>query len=879
MKKQLLLTICLLSALAASAQPFLIDNNNPAQNFTELQSRFENWKSGRDLKNEKGWKRFKRWEHDIMMHSDGSGNPANIETYCKAVEEAISMQNQNARSQMNVNWLPFGPYDIPVNSTFYMENGIGRVNCMAFHPNTPNTFYVGVAQGGLWKTTNGGQSYTPLTDQLPITRISDICIDPNNPNTLYISLCDFEYIGVSLELDARKRNTHYGLGVYKSTDGGITWNPTALTFQLTQGDQTLIRKIIVNPQNSQQILACGVSGMYKSNNGGTSFSLINDSLYWDMEQDPQNPLTIYAASGWVAPANAGFAALYKSTDFGNTWNILNSGIPGTGAVQRIELAIAPSNNNRIYALAVDINEGLYGFYRSNNGGNSWTQTSSSPNILEWNEGLSTGGQGTYDLGLAVSPSNPDFIITGGVNMWGSSDGGLTFQPGSHWTTQYGPSIHADIHQIKFQPLTGQLFVAHDGGISKTPDFILHDWTSGNWPTIWDHTISNGMNVTSFYRLSSSRNTDNIVIAGAQDNGSFLFNGSNWQTVIGGDGMDNDIDPNNPDYITGSAQFGYFAQSNDGGISFYNIDPGLGASGEWTTPIVRGTTPDVLLSGFIDVTKSTDNGFSWSTLGTMPGTFSSQEICALAVSPGETTIYAAKRIRFELNKPSAIFRSTNSGNTWQNITSGLPDSLYPTTITMNPNNPQQVFVAFAGMVSGTKIYYSPNGGNTWNNVSYNLPNLPVNVIKMVPGTTTLLAGLDVGVYQLTAGATAWVPVSNGLPNVIVSDIEINPAANLIMVSTFGRGIWQADLSSITGTNTLNNSPEWNISPNPSDGRFSINNTNQQPLRIDIYDIHGKICLGLNIPPGKTEINTELPSGLYFAKSEQGNIFKFIINKLR
>ena len=867
------------SAITGIAQPFLTDKNKPAKNFTDLQARFENWKSGRNLKNEKGWKRFKRWEHDIMMKNDGSGNPGSISAYYKAVEEAIQMQNLNSRSQINVNWLPFGPFNVPVNSTFYMQNGIGRVNCMAFHPSNPDIFYVGVAQGGLWKTINGGQTYTPLTDQLPITRISDICIDPTNPNIIYISLCDFEYIGVSLELDARKRNTHYGLGVYKSTDGGNTWNPTALTFQLTQGDQTLIRKIIVNPLNNQQVLACGVSGMYRSNNGGTNFTLINDSLYWDMERDPVSAQTIYATSGWVAPANAGYAAIYKSLDFGNTWTTLNSGIPGIGDVQRIELAIAPSDNNKIYALAVDINEGMYGCYRSDNAGITWIQTSSSPNILEWNDGLSSGGQGTYDLGLAVSPGNPNFIITGGVNMWGSSDGGVTFQPGSHWTTQYGPSIHADIHQIKFQPTTGEIFVAHDGGISKTNNFVLHDWTSGNWPTVWDHSISNGMNATSFYRLSSSQNSANNVIAGAQDNGSFLYNGSNWQTVVGGDGMDNDIDPNNPGNIIGSAQYGYFALSNDGGNSFTNIDPGLGQSGEWTTPIVRGTTPDVLLAGFIDVTKSTDNGMSWTSLPAMPSAFSSQEICALAASPGETTIYAAKRIRFELNKPSAVFRSTNSGNTWQNITAGLPDSLYPTAIAINPNNPQQVYVAFAGMVSGAKIFYSPNGGNTWNNISFNLPNLPVNVIKMVPGTTTLIAGLDVGVYQLTAGANNWVPVANGLPNVIISDIEFNVPANLIMVSTFGRGIWQADLSSITGMHNQQDLPELSISPNPGDGRFTINNPVSQNLRIDIYDVHGKICRTFNIPQGKTEINTDLPSGLYFAKSQNGSVTRFIINSNR
>ena len=616
--------------------------------------------------------------------------------------------------------------------------------------------------------------------------------------------------------------------------------------------------------------------MFRSNNGGSTFNQVLDSLFWDMEQVPSNPSTIYAATGWVAPANDGFAAIYKSTDFGNTWTMLNSGIPGTGDVQRIELAIAPSNNNRIYALCIDVYEGLYGLYRSDNAGAAWNLTANSPNILEWNDGFNSGGQGTYDLGLAVAPNNPDFIITGGVNMWGSADGGFTFEPASHWTTQYGPSIHADIHQIQYQPQTGQLYVAHDGGISRTTNYTLHDWVSGNpWPTIWDHSISNGMNVTSFYRLSSSQNTDNHVIAGAQDNGSFLFDGSQWQTVIGGDGMDNDIDPANQQNIIGSAQFGYYALSNDGGFSFMGIDPGLGDNGEWTTPIIRGTTPDVLLAGYKNVNRSDDNGLTWYSLGNMPPAFSNLEITALAASPGENTIYAAKRIRFELSAPSAVLRSTNSGNSWQNITTGLPDSLYPTSLVIDPTNAQKVYVAYAGMVNGAKVFFSTNGGNTWNNISYNLPNLPVNVIKMIPGTTTLLAGLDVGLYQLTAGATSWVPVNNGLPNVIISDIEINTAANLILVSTFGRGIWQADLSTITGISSTQKNPAALINPNPNSGQFQIDNPQQQNINLNIIDIHGKICRSFILIPGKNNINTDLPPGMYFARYGE-NIERFIIN---
>jgi hypothetical protein len=290
-----------------------------------------------------------------------------------------------------------------------MENGIGRINCVAFHPTTSNTIFVGTAQCGLWKTTNGGTSYTPLTDNLPITRISDISIDPSNNNTMYISLCDFEYIGKGLYLDGRKRHTHYGLGVYKTTDGGSSWSPTGLTFQLTNGDASLIRKIIVNPSNSNHVLACGVSGMYKSLNGGSTWTKKLDSLFWEMVQDPITPNIIYAATGWVQNSNMGHAAIYKSTDFGDTWTMLNTGIPLQGTVQRMRLAIAPTDNNFVYALCCDNTDGFYGIYQSTNAGTTWTYKPPILNILENGDGNSPGGQGPYDLALIVDKSDKNKI--------------------------------------------------------------------------------------------------------------------------------------------------------------------------------------------------------------------------------------------------------------------------------------------------------------------------------------------------------------------------------------------------------------------------------------------------------------------------------------
>lgn len=564
----------------SNAQPFIKKQADKKLTFVEMQRQFDQFAKTHDLTKEKHWKYYKRWENDMQNKTNGSGELADpaiyIDEAVKAAEFKNSLPSFSAFSAAA--WAPFGPYTLPGNLTGYMQNGMGRINCIAFHPTIATTYFAGVAQGGLWKTVNDGLTWTPLTDNLPIERISDIVIDPANTDVMYISVCDFEYIDVALNIDGRKRNTHYGLGVYKTTDGGLTWNPTGLSFQLTDGDASLIRKVLISPTNSNNLVACGVSGMYTSSNAGTSWTQVMDSLCWDLVQDPVNPNTIYAASGWLAGSGKGYAAVYKSINFGASWTMLPTGIPGTGIVQRIKLAIAPTDNNCIYAMTVDAFEGSYGIYKSINAGVSWNYINPGVNMLEYDGGASGGGQGTYDLGFTVNRTNKDIVYVGGVNVWSSTDGANTFNPASHWTLFYGATLHGDIHFIETNPLTSEIFVCSDGGLYKTNAIIPQSWASATggspWGTNWTD-ISSGMNITSFYRLSSSRNTTGRLAAGAQDNATFYYDGSSWNTIFGGDGMDNYLDPVDDNIVIGSSQYGNFYVSNDGGNSnigaFVNVN--------------------------------------------------------------------------------------------------------------------------------------------------------------------------------------------------------------------------------------------------------------------------------------------------------------------
>jgi photosystem II stability/assembly factor-like uncharacterized protein len=467
------------------------DADQKVNNSVDLEREFDQFRSVNNLDSVKAWKWMARWLdfESKRLNTDGSMADPNI-----FMNEAVkvSQSKKSNLSKQAANWSPVGPDFLYPSNSPDRQHGMGRINCIAFHPSDSNIFWVGVAQGGVWKTMDGGQNWLPLTDDLPILRISDIAVDPLNPDVIYISVGDYAYIGVALDTDDRKRQTHYGMGVYKTSDGGLNWAPTGLTFDQTQLDVSLTRRVLIDPVNTQNLVAGGVNGIYTSSDAGATWNQKNDSMIWDLVQDPINPNTIYAASGYLSNRDIGTAGIIKSSDFGQTWTILNTGIPGKNAVQRIKLAISPQDPSHIYALACGMSRGFYGLYFSDDFGSTWNLQSSSsnaPNILSWSDGNASGGQGTYDLSLLVDPTDKFRIMTGGINMWGSEDAGGSWKGASYWLGFYGPSIHADHHYYAYNPLNQAYYMCHDGGLSKTYQIGFESWSNINsgasWPTVWE----------------------------------------------------------------------------------------------------------------------------------------------------------------------------------------------------------------------------------------------------------------------------------------------------------------------------------------------------------------------------------------------------------
>lgn len=784
-----LLVVSFLSSSSAFSQKWVEMMHDQNINFYDVQKEFNNyWKEKGHVKNhgdvkdsrkkDGGWKQFKRWEWFMEPRVYPSGNRSILN---KGITNYNAYRENPERAGVTSagNWTFLGPNSVPTNG-----GGAGRLTCIRFDPVNSNTIYAGTPSGGLWKSVNGGQSWTMWnTDNLLTLGISDIAIDPTNSQIIYLGTGDADGFKTS------------GVGVLKSTDGGITWNTSGLNWITQQGYN--VTRLQIDPANTQIIHAATNVGIFRTSNGGTSWTQVHNGYVDDMEMKPGTPTVIYAC---------GNGAIYRSTDSGLSYSAVYTA-SGAG---RIALAVAPSNPNYLYALACsNSNASFSGLYLSSDGGTTFTLQSSSPNILGFApDGSDTEGQGWYDLTIVVNPVDPDNIFIGGVNIWSSLDKGATWTLTSDYIpgSSFGPYVHADQHDLVFSPgNSSTLFSGNDGGIFKSADGGF-SWTD----------FSNNLEIGQMYRLGQSSTNPNLILSGWQDNGTSLKS-SGWNMVTWSDGMECIFDYSDNNIMYTSAQEGYIDKSTDGGNSFTTIVSGGGtgvdALGSWTTPyVIHPTIPTTLLIGKDHLYKSTDGGINWSQLGNM----SFGKAIAIAYAP---------------SNPNYIYSASESGSLWVSVdgatftdrTAGLSVNSMPTYIAVSNTDPAKAWVTFSGYNTGERVYFTSNAGQTWVDYSTGLPNIPINCIVYQNGTNdALYAGTDVGVYYRNASQSSWTSYNNGLPNVIVNELEIQYTLGKIRAATFGRGMWESSLS--VPTSVASSSDRCTecikIFPNPSTGEFDI-----------------------------------------------------------
>jgi len=770
-----LLCILLSSALTAqTSDAWLNQWQNPSANFFTIQHSFDSaWADkeqqmrthnvsisadrGEESEQDGTFQLFKRWEWYYAPRVGPAGDltlPAysyfNFFSYIEQNPAAKAMRDASMLRQTSANnWTFVGPTGAPGGS------GAGRINFVRLDPSNPNTIYAGAPAGGLWKSVNGGASWTSMTDFLPIIGCSDLAIDPNNSDVLYLGTGD------------QDGGDTPSIGVMKSTDGGITWNSTGLNFNIIQSRK--IARIIIDPTNSN-IVYCGTSaGIFKTYDAGVNWSQISASGIKDMEMKPGDPNTLYACRTTVIMTNNG----------GASWNNVTAGLPQANQVSRLALAVTPNDANYVYVLAGAVGtNGFQGVYCSTNSGQSFTPRASSPNLLGWDpNGGDTDGQAWYDLAIQVAPYDKDVVIVGGVNVWRSDDGGINWSLNAHWYGGGGaPYVHADVHGIEFLSGTlGTYFVACDGGVFATTD----DGASFS-------DLSNNMCIAQIYKLGASALNAGTLITGHQDNGTNLKVGSSYNEVLGGDGMDCFIDRTNDNNMFGELYYGDFHKSTDGGQSWSGATNGLSGNAGWVTPWKQDpVSANTIYCGYDQVFISTNLGNSWTQLGNLPNASSLTEI---EIAPTNTQcIYTTNA--------SSIFRTLDGGASWTNITGSLlTNGTEITGITISPYDENTLWISFGGYTTTSKAYYSTDAGTTWTNISYGLPNIPANAIKAVPntGNNLIFIGMDAGVYYRSDISNGWQPYFSALPLAPISDFEIFEPTMMLRASTYGRGVWECPI---------------------------------------------------------------------------------------
>jgi len=739
---------------------------DPDVNFYEVQNAFNLYWENRDDYKGNGWKVFKRWEYinQFRVLPDGKLQAPGY------VFGEYNKYMKDAGKSASGNWTIQGPTTYVGNNTG-QPTGMGRVNAIAFHPTDANTIFVGSPSGGFWKTTDGGNTWSNLSSNLPTIGVSSILVHPTDPNIIYIGSGD------------RDAGSAIPLGVFKSTDGGSTWTQ----INSTMGNVT-VGAMLMLPSDPNTIIAATSGGIYKTTNGGTTWSQKAAGNFKDLQFKPGDPSVVYAVK-ILTPSE-----FHRSTNTGDSWSQITSGIPTTGIGSRMVIGVSPANGSYVYLLQINSTGGtLANILRSTDSGLNFSSVATGPNLLGYAcDGSDASSQATYDLCMTVDPLNINNVFVGGINNWMSYDAGVNWTISSHWIgSSFGnpcaSSVHADQHCYAWSPLNGRLYVGHDGGIHYT----------ANGGTTWSE-ITNNLAITQIYRIGQGASNANYAVFGCQDNGcAGTTNGTSFYTVSGGDGMECVIDYNNTNYCYDTYYGGITRRSTTGPTGSYSNIAGNGVngideSGAWVSPyFLHKSDPNTMFLALKNVWRS-------NNIRSVPNS----SVTWTKISSGETSnITAVEQSEVDLNviyaaRSGSIKRTDNANAsagsvTWTTCT--VPGGITPTDIKAHPTDANIVYVT-----GGYKIYKSTDKGMTWTDMSGNLPALFINCTVLDKNANEgIYVGNQTSVWYKDATLTDWVLFSSGLPPVDIRELEIyydngNPSNNRIKCATYGRGMWQSDL---------------------------------------------------------------------------------------
>lgn len=653
------------------------------------------------------------------------------------------------------NWQELGPLNMTdPGATAILEPSQGRINAVAGDAQNAQHLYAAGASGGVWVTTDGGTTWSPRAQTLPLITVSSIVVDQANGNVVYIATGD---------ADGRVTPS---IGVYKSTDGGTTWNATGLTFQAT--DQIYIPKLAIDPTNGANVYAVASDGVYYTKNGGTNWTKVQPSgapqSYRDIKVRPGIASSVYAVAD-----NAGF---FRSVDGGLNWQPA-TGVPDPFAARRAVIGVTAADASVVYLLAALVAGGADDLviYKSNDGGGTFAQVPS-PTLKEFAANQAT----FFDLALAVSPTNANELMGGVVSVFRSVDGGASwFYTSAGPTATANPIVHVDQHAIEY--INNAIYVGSDGGLHRTTDGGL------SWPN-----LSPTLGVGQIYQISGSRQNPALIFVGEQDNGFNRYLAGKWEHFNAGDFGRVAVDPTNDQVIYASANFAFFKYTDINGIPTTMNVTAEGKRFEGAPVVINPNNPQIVYAGYQNLFRTTNGGGAWQNITNFAADGLNVDVIALAPSDPKI-IYLARSNGFGNSK---VYRSPDDGATFNDISAGLPAVV--TGVAVDPANPLRVWASLQGGNTNA-VHFSQNGGGTWTNFSgTSLPNSSTRAIVYETGSQDgLYVGTVAGVYFRDSTMADWAPYNTNLPNVVVSSLEIDYNSRKLRAGTYGRGLWQTDLA--------------------------------------------------------------------------------------
>lgn len=687
-------------------------------------------------------------------------------------------------------WASKGPGPI-LNGAPGGDPSSGRIAALAADPTDPNTIYIAAAGGGVWKTTDAGTTWMPLTDAQQTLFMGAIALAPSNPTTIYAGTGEADNSGDSF----------YGRGVLKSTDAGASWT----LLGNAQFDRKAISQIMVSPTDPNTVyvavgglsgtagnIGSGGTGIWKSTDGGTTWvntttRISTTAAFSDLAMDPLDAQTLYAGVGFLYGSTAN--GVYKTVNGGASWSLLSGGLPNGTSVGTTKIAIAPSDPQTVYVSIAGSGVGsafgsLFQMMKTVDGGASWTSLTTTPNYM-----LS---QGWYDSTLAVDPLSADTVYAGGgsVNIIRSLDGGATWSnigAGSH-------TPHEDHHGVGFDA-AGRLLDGNDGGV----------WRLDNQDPIRWANLNGNLQITQFYSVALHPTNAAIIYGGSQDNGTDKTTGSAaWTEVFGGDGAEVQIDFNSPQTVyqetqqlgAGTAGSGFLRRSDNAGTFWTPKTSGIAPSdpSNFYIPYVMDpSNSSRLLLGTNRVYETTNRADDWSPISTpnANGWVGSDAIDSLAAAPNDPdTIYVSAGGDLGFGTRWRIFVTTNHGASWSQR--NLPVGGRINELQVDPAN-SQIAYAVRNVFNGGHVFRTTNGGQSWVDISGNLPNLPTYAIAL--GAGILYVGTDDGVYFSNNVGASWSHLGDGLPHAQVRELVLNTTLGILAAATHGRGVWELSVGSV------------------------------------------------------------------------------------